>query len=93
MDVVPEPSPSVYSVASLLGDSQKSMGSPEKPEQSDSPPDINWQKMTATLALQQKLLLMQQGESPGGRFTGARLRTQFWLGFILSVFYIYIFTN
>ncbi|CAI4230125.1 unnamed protein product [Auanema sp. JU1783] len=63
MDLAGEAASSTYSVASLLGERTKP-NTDKVDVASVVENDINWQKMSAALAVQQKLLLMQQAMSP-----------------------------
>lgn len=61
MHVAPEPSGGVYSVANLLAEKAKALPSTES-EAKYRREMLDWQRLGATIALQQKLALMQQGE-------------------------------
>lgn len=63
MHVAPEPSGGVYSVANLLAEKAKALPSTES-EAKYRREMLDWQRLGATIALQQKLALMQQALLP-----------------------------
>ncbi|CAJ0609506.1 unnamed protein product [Cylicocyclus nassatus] len=65
MDAVPEPLNGVYSVANLLADKEETVSIVESPPKSISDRELlEWRRLGAALAFQQKLALMQQALLP-----------------------------
>ncbi|KAE9413013.1 hypothetical protein Angca_009375 [Angiostrongylus cantonensis] len=65
MNVVPEPSSGVYSVANLLAEKEKPLSPTEFAAKATRIRELlDWQRLGATLAFQQKLALMQQALFP-----------------------------
>ncbi|EYC45157.1 hypothetical protein Y032_0437g1460 [Ancylostoma ceylanicum] len=64
MDVVPEQLSGVYSVANLLADKERTLSMTEIPTKSNHREMLDWRRLGATLAFQQKLALMQQALLP-----------------------------
>ncbi|KJH44794.1 zinc finger, C2H2 type [Dictyocaulus viviparus] len=65
MNVTPEPSVGVYSVANLLAEKEKTLSPTEFAVKTAHDRELlDWQRLGATLAFQQKLALMQQALFP-----------------------------
>ncbi|KAK6761216.1 hypothetical protein RB195_022326 [Necator americanus] len=65
MDVVQEQLCGVYSVANLLADKGKTLSMTEFTAKATNDREmLDWRRLGASLAFQQKLTLMQQGEKP-----------------------------